>query len=240
MIFRYLGNPIPLPIGIEPTLAEGILCVVAMILALLFALSIHEFAHAFVAHKCGDDTAKLSGRMTVNPIKHLDFLGAIMLMLVGFGWAKPVPVDYRHLKHQKRDAIFVSLAGIVFNVIFAFIFTGLYMIVGRYLVTDALLDNRFVYLLVYLLYCFLNFSVMLNLGLALFNILPLYPLDGFRVLEAFAPNSAVTRFLIKYSLWIFLLIIVLDYLPFSPFSWYVNTVEGLLLRVFFAFWGLFI
>ena len=125
MIFDFFERPwlysLPWTDITASTTVESILCLAAYVLAILFALSIHEFGHAFVAYKCGDSTAKLSGRMTINPIKHIDPLGGIMLILVGFGWAKPVPVNFYNLNNQKRDTILVSLAGIFMNLISAFI-----------------------------------------------------------------------------------------------------------------------
>ena len=240
MIFDYMFNP-PGLAGVQTTMAEGILCMFAFVFALLFALSVHEYAHAFVAYKCGDNTAALYGRLTVNPLKHIDYFGALMLFLVGFGWAKPVPVNFNNLKHRKRDSVFVSLAGILANILLAFVFTGLWMLITTFVPTGFLAENRFVYMLVYLVYYFLLFSILLNIGLALFNILPLYPLDGYRVLEVFfGGENKVTAFLRQYSFIIFVVIIIWNYIPiFSPFDWYITTLRDLLLNVFTWFWGLF-
>ena len=189
----------------------------------------------------GDNTAALYGRLTVNPLKHIDYFGALMLFLVGFGWAKPVPVNFNNLKHRKRDSVFVSLAGILANILLAFVFTGLWMLITTFVPASFLAENRFVYMLVYLVYYFLRFSILLNIGLALFNILPLYPLDGYRVLEVFfGGENKVTAFLRQYSFIIFVVIIIWNYIPiFSPFDWYITTLRDLLLNVFTGFWGLF-
>lgn len=241
MIFEYMVNPPRLVTSIHTTMAEGILCVAAFVFALLFALTVHEYAHALVAYKCGDNTAALYGRLTLNPLKHIDYFGALMLLLVGFGWAKPVPVDFNNLRHRKRHSVFVSLAGIMANLICAFVYIGLLMLITTFVPTTLLAENRFVYMLVYLAYYFLYFSAMLNIGLALFNILPLYPLDGYRVLDVFiGGENKFMAFLRQYSFIIFVIIIILDYLPFlSPFSWYVSTVGRLLINAFSGFWGLF-
>ena len=110
MIFSFFERSLTSP-WVNETVsmtAESIICVVAYVFAILFAISIHEYGHAFVAYKCGDMTAKFSGRMTINPFKHVDFMGGAMLLLVGFGWAKPVPVNFNNLNNQKRDTILVS------------------------------------------------------------------------------------------------------------------------------------
>jgi Zn-dependent protease len=95
--------------------------------AIIFGLTIHEWAHAYVAYRLGDPTARNMGRMTLNPIAHIDPFGFIMLILVGFGWAKPVPVNSRNFKNFKRDDILVSLAGIGMNLLVAFVFSFIYV-----------------------------------------------------------------------------------------------------------------
>ncbi len=245
MIFDFFERPwvysLPWTDITASTTVESILCLAAYVLAILFALSIHEFGHAFVAYKCGDSTAKLSGIMTINPIKHIDPLGGIMLILVGFGWAKPVPVNFYNLNNQKRDTILVSLAGIFMNLISAFICTLLYMLLGAFVPAETLANSNFLYLLIYLLYFFLFFSTLIHISLTLFNILPLYPLDGFRVLEGFCSyGNRFVEFLRRYSFILSIAIIVLSYLPiFEPFTWYISTFSNLLLRLFTGFWGLF-
>ena len=115
------------------------------------------------------------------------------------------------------------------------------MLITTFVPAGFLAENRFVYMLVYLVYYFLLFSILLNIGLALFNILPLYPLDGYRVLEVFfGGENKVTAFLRQYSFIIFVVIIIWSYIPiFSPFDWYITTLRDLLLNVFTGFWGLF-
>lgn len=241
MIFDIFNNPPALINSIIPTKAEGILCLVAFIFALLMALSVHEYAHAYVANKCGDNTAKLYGRLTVNPTKHVDFFGAAMLLIAGFGWAKPVPVNYYNLKNPRRDSALVASAGVILNVICAFVYTGLFLCIANFVPVDALVANRFLYMVVYIIYFFLFYSVLLNVGLALFNILPLFPLDGYRIMEAYCkPSNKVLAFFRQYSFYILLAVILLDYLPiFSPFSWYVVTFRNIIIDLFMSFWGIF-
>jgi Zn-dependent protease len=134
------------------------------------AISVHEFGHAYVAHLLGDDTAKMSGRMTLDPMKHVDPLGLIMLIVAHFGWAKPVPVNPNNFKNYKIGNLIVSLAGPLFNVITAIIVVNLI----RFVNMDALiliLRSIFTY----------------SMGFAAFNLLPLPPLDGWGIVSSFIP-----------------------------------------------------
>ena len=145
MIFSFLQEP---------------LMALVYILSLLYAITIHEFAHAWVSDKLGDPTARLLGRVTLNPLAHLDPLGTAALLLIGFGWGKPVPFDPFNLENPKRDSALIALAGpasnfisIIFAVI-AFKLTGIFLIVP---------------------------FIQLNLILGIFNLIPIHPLDGFKI-----------------------------------------------------------
>lgn len=144
-------------------------------------LPIHEFAHAFVAHKLGDNTAKFRGRMTLNPMAHIDPFGAIMIALVGFGWAKPVPIDERNFKNRRPGVALTSLAGPVSNILMATIM--LFFIQFLFLISPELSNN-----LVLAIYLFLKFAAEINVMLAVFNLLPIPPLDGYNVLSVLLPN----------------------------------------------------
>ncbi len=148
------------------------LCVLA---AIVLSLSLHEFAHAFVAHKCGDDTAKNNGRMTLNPLKHIDPLGFILLILLGFGFAKAVPINPYNFKKMRRDYFFVSVAGITVNLILAFISSFFYVLFLR--MGNWIAVNFFFYFMT------------INIGLMIFNLIPIFPLDGFRIVEAAAGRT---------------------------------------------------
>lgn len=142
--------------------------------AIIIGLTVHEWAHAFAADKLGDPTAKNLGRMTLNPFAHIDLFGFLCLLVVGFGWAKPVPVNPRNFKNYRRDDIIVSLAGIAMNLVVAFFATILFYF-GVY--HWNLGSNEAFYTI------FLSI-VTINLSLAVFNLLPIYPLDGSHVFES--------------------------------------------------------
>jgi Zn-dependent protease len=169
--------------------------------AILIAITFHEFAHGRVAMLLGDNTPELTGRNTLNPLKHLDPVGFLLLMVVGFGWAKPVMINPNNFKNLKRDTILVALAGPTANFILAFIFTLLYKI----LVIN--LGIVFVGL-----YNFIFYSISINLALMVFNLLPIPPLDGSRIILNLIPNSNSEMRLkyYRYGSWAFLALIVID------------------------------
>ena len=115
-------------LALEKTPILMLLAGIAMVLALIISLSTHEFAHAYVAYKNGDDTAKLMGRLTLNPLKHVDFVGVLCCVLFRFGWAKPVPVNPMKFRNFKKGSALVSIAGVTVNLIFAILFGGLYVL----------------------------------------------------------------------------------------------------------------
>ena len=148
---------------------------------ILLALTFHEYAHGYVAHKHGDDTAKLSGRLTLNPLAHLDLLGTIMIFLVHFGWAKPVPVNPYNLRNPKKDMLWISAAGPLANMMLALI-SGLSF---RLIFAIAGIPNEhsILRLLIFMVYM----SLQINLALAIFNVLPIAPLDGSKILFGILP-----------------------------------------------------
>jgi Zn-dependent protease len=146
----------------------------------LMAITFHEVSHGFIAYLRGDNTARSLGRLTLNPLKHLDIIGTLMIIVVGIGWAKPVPVNFNNLRSPKRDMIWVSVAGPLTNLILAIISAVLIRIIVP--LTDPLPDSSWMQLFLEPVLLMLSFSVYINLILALFNLIPLPPLDGGRVL----------------------------------------------------------
>lgn len=178
---------------------EIIIFYAASILAMLFVLVPHEFAHAAVAYANGDPTPKLNGRLTLNPIKHFDPIGFVMCALVGFGWARPVPINSANFKHYKLGLFTTAIAGVVTNYIIAFLVYPLYRLCVIYL--DNNIGTEF-------LTTFLRLVYSYNLSIAVFNLLPLFPLDGFRILESLTkPWNKVRQFLGKYGQMILLVLI---------------------------------
>ena len=148
---------------------------------ILLALTFHEYAHAYVANRLGDDTAKKGGRLSLNPLRHLDPLGTIMIFLVHFGWAKPVPVNPYRLKNPKKDMLWISAAGPLANMALAFASGMLF----RLLVATSETPDRTssTGLLIYVVFM----SLQINLALAIFNVLPIAPLDGSKILSGLLP-----------------------------------------------------
>ncbi|MBR6816457.1 MAG: site-2 protease family protein [Clostridia bacterium] len=201
---------------------QALLYILISFLAMCVAISFHEWAHAFVAYKLGDPTAKNMGRMSIDPFRHMDWMGAVVFLLFGFGWAKPVVVNSRNLKHYRRDDILISLAGPVMNLLLAFVFTGVAMLVP--------MPNQWIALTV-------MYLISMNLNFALFNVLPVPPLDGFHVVTSLfvRKNYAVVDFLQKYGYFLLILLV---------FSGALDVVLGWaatgLYDLFRGFYGLFI
>ena len=148
---------------------------VLLVIPLLYSVIIHEVAHGWVAYRMGDATAKWLGRLTLDPRKHLDPLGTIMLLVIGFGWAKPVPVNFNNLRDQRKGLIFVSAAGITANILMALL---------------ALLALRLVHLPPYgAATTMLFYLARINIVLAAFNLIPIPPLDGSKILMGFTSRS---------------------------------------------------
>ena len=140
----------------------------------MFALSFHEFAHAWMASKCGDNTAARMGRLTLNPMAHLDVMGSLMILFVGFGWAKPVPVDSRNLRDPRKDMMKVAAAGPLSNLLLAMLAGMAWRLLGG---INFLSDTNFPVLIFYF--------TQINIALAVFNLIPVSPLDGSQIFSGY-------------------------------------------------------
>jgi Zn-dependent protease len=202
---------------------------------ILFGLVVHEVSHGFAAYRMGDPTAKRAGRLSFNPLKHLDLLGTAALFLFRFGWAKPVPVDSRNFRDPRKGILVTSLAGPVSNLVLGLIFGVVLGAVFSYaLKTPAAFSSSWLRLLYFVLFN----AVYINFVLAIFNMLPVPPLDGSNVLWAILPrNAAVSygRFVAKYGRPI--VIVFFLALAFGPsvgvpvFQWVLMPPMKFLIRV---------
>ncbi len=154
---------------------------------ILMALTFHEVAHGYVALRLGDPTAKMAGRLTLNPLPHLDLIGTIMLFIVHVGWAKPVPVNPFNFKNPKKDLIWVSLAGPASNLVLAFFFGMIFrMIPKAQLITASGISHMLIVMLIY--------AIIINLVLCFFNLIPIPPLDGSKILMGLLPPEMEVQF----------------------------------------------
>lgn len=182
----------------------------AAVIAVIFVFSPHEFAHAFVANKCGDATAKMQGRMSLNPLRHLDPYGFVLCILAGFGWAKPVPINPYNFKNYRRGLFLTAIAGVVTNYIVAFFAYPLFLLVKIYF--PASNNMALIYLNVLLVQTF-SLIYTFSLGVFIFNLLPLYPLDGFRVVESLTREvNPVHKFLKNYGQYILIALVLESFL----------------------------
>ena len=186
---------------------------------LIFALCFHEFAHAWVAYKLGDPTAKQSGRLTLNPLAHLDPMGSLMILIIGFGYAKPVPVDARYLKNPRTDMMKVAFAGPAANLLLAF--------VGGTIIRAHIVGGS----LILMLYLFTQINIML----AVFNMIPIPPLDGSQIFSGLMirKNPNLVMKLQMYGPQILFGLILIGYLTeISPLWWAMSPFVDFFLFLF--------
>jgi len=182
--------------GLLGLLVNNPVAFILIAIPLMYAIIFHELAHGYVAYRMGDPTAKHLGRLSLNPLKHLDPLGTLMLFLVGFGWAKPVPVNFGNIQNYRKGMILVSSAGIIVNMILAFLALLLY----------SFLDPPQSSMLGLMLF----FFAKINIILAAFNLIPIPPLDGSKILLGFFP-AGVQAIMLRLERFGFLIVIALLY-----------------------------
>ena len=157
--------------------------------AALIALTVHEYCHGYAAYKMGDETAKNFGRLTLNPLKHLDLYGTICMILFHFGWAKPVPINARNFKDPKKGFAITAAAGPIANLILGFISAFLYVLIFSLVKDIYFTEKNLTFHLLENLLLFIRIFLSVNIGLGLFNLLPIPPFDGSRLLYVFLPSN---------------------------------------------------
>lgn len=219
--------------------SENLEYYILMIPVLLISLTFHEFSHGYIAYRLGDNTAKDAGRLSLNPLKHLDPVGTLMMFVARIGWAKPVPVNPAYFRNRKAGMVLTSLAGPLSNLVMAFVvaFPLQITVLTGYKAIDA--GNG----VVYYLFQFLLLLFYVNVNLAIFNLFPIPPLDGSKILSAIFPADLYFRFM-RYEQYIglaFLVIIMFFRTGFGevigfftdPISSSMLWVAGKIVRIFF-------
>lgn len=216
------------------------------LIAILLSLSVHEWAHGWVASKLGDPTAAYAGRLTLNPLAHLDLMGALMFLVVGFGWAKPVPINPYFFKNPKRDTAIVSFAGPVSNFLLGtFSFFGLVLLLKHQAAAspfELLTTGTGAGVWERVLSQILGSAVFINFGLMAFNLLPIAPLDGSKVLHLFIParyEDTYEEFMRRGPMILLILILVEAFLNIPLLSAWVFGVVGFVMRELNLIAGLF-
>lgn len=217
-ILNYINDP-----------AQLMLMVGIRLFIIFLVLPIHECAHAFAAKKMGDNTAVIYGRLTLNPFAHIDIFGAIFLMLFGFGWAKPVPINPIHFKKYRKGIAITAAAGPLSNLICATIGIFVVRILSNIPVTS---ENS--YMVLYYIMLAVDYFSFINLSLAVFNMIPIPPLDGSRILGTVVSNK-VSNFMQKYQQYIYIVFLVLLFTDVLqvPMSWIINKLYAGIDALFF-------
>ena len=211
------------------------IAIISFVLSLpifMLAFSIHEYSHGFVANKLGDPTAKSLGRLTLNPIKHIDLFGFIAMLVFGFGWAKPVPINTRYFKKPKRDMAITALAGPLSNIMLALIFGALlklFSFINLNIIQTELVANIWIFTGL-----MLSRGIYINVLFAVFNMIPVPPFDGSRLFFAFLPSKAyfwIQRYE-RYIYFVFLALLILGIFDY-PISWLTDQICKGIVNLYF-------
>ncbi len=205
--------------GLLNLLLKNPLEFIIIAIPLLYAVIFHELAHGWVAYRMGDPTGKSLGRLSLNPLRHLDPMGTLMLLFFGFGWAKPVPVNFNQLRNRRLGMVLVSAAGIITNILLAFCALLVYRLLS---LSSSSISAQLLY-----------YFARINIILAAFNLIPLPPLDGSKMLMGFAPPG-VRNFLFSIERYGLIIIIALLYLGvldpvIRSFEWMIISVIKILI-----------
>lgn len=205
---------------------EFLLSVLYLLPALVIALSFHEAAHAWMANKMGDPTAKNLGRVTLDPTKHLDLFGFISFLFLGFGWGKPVPTNPRNYHNYKKANVLVSLSGVTMNLMLSFVFTLVwYLLIGAFGVTNAIVLT------------IIQNIIVMNIFLCFFNLIPVPPLDGHHLISGFIARKSPRFFMayMRYGQIVLLAVLFLtDYIQYA-----LSFLASGVLTLYSLFFGLF-
>jgi len=207
------------------------------IISILLALSVHEWAHGMVARRLGDPTAEMEGRLTLNPLAHLDPLGVLMFVFAGFGWGKPVPVNPFYFRSPKRDTALVSLAGPASNFFLAWIaFIGLLLVDGSHFIPSigGVLQPTLGRGVLLIFEQIFRTSIIINLGFMAFNLLPIAPLDGSKILRLFIPRHTERSYddFMQYGPFLLLFLLIADRFTGLPLLfWWVDGIAEAVLKM---------
>lgn len=218
------------------TMQDAVMEILAVVMIVFLVLPLHEMAHGFVAYKLGDNTAKNMGRLRFNPMAHVDPIGALMILFVGFGWAKPVPVNPRNFKNPKAGMAVTALAGPVSNLLAGFAAALLYNVAAIVATNVSLSTGAWELISIFFIY-----FISINISLAVFNLIPIPPLDGSKILFAFLPDRIVYKaYQNEQVLSIVLIVLIFTGVLTGPLSYLQNILTNWVFRLaslpFAAFW----